>query len=140
MRAHSTRTNHGHDGRPLIFSDADIFIPQGGVAGDEIAHQGNAVRVLHPRYPHALVAQIILGSLEGDIFADNDAGNSVEQNGAAAHRAGREGRINNAPLINRRALSAGILEAIHFTMAYDAAVLHALIVAASDYFSIADQD
>src|SRR5206468_8747258 len=57
-----------------------------------------------------------------------------------AHRTWREGRIKRAPAIERGILAAGVFEAIHFRVMNHTAVLDALVVAAADDASVADED
>src|SRR5205085_1579083 len=68
-------------------SDADVFIPEPGVRVDEFLHQPNAFRVIEYINLDGVGAQIIFSAGEVRIFADNDAGNFVQNDGPAAHRA-----------------------------------------------------
>ena len=75
-----------------------------------------------------------------DVFADDDAGDFVEQRGAAAHGAGGEGRIQDAATLDRSFTTASVFEAIHFGVVNDAVFLDALVMSASDDLSIQNEN
>lgn len=78
--------------------------------------------------------------MEGDVFADDDFGDFVEERGARAHEAGGEGGVEGAAGVDIGGETAGIFEAIHFGVVDDAAVLDALVVAATDDGVVADEN
>ncbi len=76
--------------------NADVFIPELGAGLDEIAHEADALGVLEDFEGYALASYVVFGPLEGCVFADDDAGDFVEEDGAAAHGAGGEGGVEDA--------------------------------------------
>src|SRR5439155_26576209 len=109
------------------------------MSSDEIAQQLNAGRVLPHLDVHALRTHILLRPLESQILPDHDAWDFVQQGRAAAHRAGGEGRVKGATLIDRSLKPSGVFQAIHLSVMDDAAALHALVMAASDNLALAHQ-
>jgi len=110
----------------------DVLVPQFRPGLDEIAHDSDALGVLHNLDLYALTADVILGTLESDIFPDDDVGDFVKKSRAAAHGAGRESGIKDALGVNAGGQAAGVFQAIHLGMVDDAAVLDPLVVAAPD--------
>ncbi len=127
------------EGDRLVF-DADVFVPEAWVIGDEVLHQLNASGVLEDGEVDALGADVGFGALEGDVFADDDFGDFVEERGTRAHGTGGEGGVEGAASVDVGGETAGVLEAIHFGVVDDRAVLDALVVAATDDGVIADED
>src|SRR5437763_1980232 len=70
--------------------DAYILIPQLRVGPDELFHQADAFAVLHDFKSDAARAEKIFFAHKRPVLADDDAGDSIEQNRAGAHGAGRE--------------------------------------------------
>src|SRR6266545_3006799 len=67
---------------------ANIFEPEIGMRGDERAHHRNAPFVLHDLDAHTARAKQLLLAYEGLVFTDDDVRDAIQQNRAAAHRAG----------------------------------------------------
>ena len=126
-------------GKKCFFSNADVLVPQRRLGGDEILHHLDALGVLQHLHRHAVRAQMFLVAQESFIFADDDVRNFVELDRAGTHGAGRQRRVNRAALIDFGGQAAGIFERVHLAVMDDAAVLHALVVAAPDDFAVADQ-
>ena len=141
MKSVSSQWSVARGGRSDVLrrSHANILAPQLRTGGNEIAHHLDAGRVIQDFQLHALRSNVFLRSLKGHIFTNDDSGNLVEQRRAAAHGTGRERGIKGATRIDRCLLPAGILETIHFRMTNHTAFLHALVVSASDDFSIKDE-
>ena len=78
------------EGRKLVL-EADVFVPEAWVIGDEVLHQLNAAGVLEDGQVYALGADVGFGALEGDVFADDDFWDFVEERGTRAHGTGGEG-------------------------------------------------
>src|SRR6266540_2614719 len=124
----------------LVISHADVLIPELRVLLDELAHELDALGLMQHFDADALRAHVVLRPFERDVLAYDDPGDAIQQNGATAHRAGAEGRIDRATLINRGLLAAGVSEAIHLRVVDDAPTLHALVAAAPDNVSVEDKD
>jgi hypothetical protein len=110
------------------------------VIGDEVLHQLDAGGVLEDGEVDALGADVGFGALEGDVFADDDFGDFVEERGARAHGAGGEGGVEGAAGIDVGGEAACVLEAVHLGMVDNAAMLDALVVSATDDGVIADEN
>ncbi len=119
---------------------ADVFVPKLRPGCNKIAHQADALGVLHDVDFYALAPDVILGALKGDVLANDDVGDLVEESRAAAHGTGREGGIKDALGVNAGGKAAGVFQAIHLGMVDDAAVLDALIVAAADDLTLVNED
>ena len=126
------------DGKLVL--DANVFVPEAGVISDEVLHQLNASGVLEDGEVDSLGADVAFGALEGDIFADDDFGDFIEERGTRAHGAGGEGGVEGAAGVDVGGETAGVLEAIHFGVVDDTAVLDALVVSATDDGVIADEN
>ena len=87
--------------RQRLLSSPDVFFPQLRVGRDELVHHRNALLVLDYGDFHATGVEELFLAGEGPALADDDPGYAVEQNGAAAHRAGRKSRVQGAVLISR---------------------------------------
>lgn len=66
------------------------------------------------------------------VLADHDLGDAIEQDGAAAHRTGRQRRVDGRGTVHRSRLSAGVFDRIHLAMQDGAGLLHTTIVATAD--------
>src|SRR5215831_5262275 len=120
--------------------DADILVPQLRVIADELRHHPHAVRVLQHGHPHTARSQQLLLTHERLVLADHDGADAVKQNRAAAHRAGRERRVDDGVAIHRGRLTSSVLERIHLAVQHRAAALHAAIVSTTDDASAMDDD
>ena len=114
----------------------DVLIPERWILRDELPHHLDAFRVLHyfDLYPRR--AERFFRAQERGVLADHNARNSVEQNRAGAHRAGRQCGVERAPPVNVGALPSGVFETIHFAVVNDAAALDPLVVPAPDDFPV----
>lgn len=115
---------------------SNILVPHFRFGLDEFFHEGDALRVLSDVEIYSLRAEVVFRALEGFVFADDDLWDSVEQDRSAAHRAGREGGVNRAAVVNGGGEASGVFEAIHFGVVDDAAVLHPAVVSASDDLAV----
>ena len=77
---------------------------------------------------------------ERSVLADHDLGNPVEQNRPAAHRAGRERRVERALAIHRRRLPPGPLQGVHLRVEHHASRLLPPVVPAPENAILVDQD
>src|SRR5690606_14381221 len=68
--------------------NADVLVPEFAVEFDEALHEFFAAAVAQDDDLSAGVAEPVLPPLERDVLADDDAGDAVENGGAAAHGAG----------------------------------------------------
>src|SRR5688500_19622209 len=118
--------------RPLALLDPDILVPQLRPRRDELAHQPHTLGVVDDLEHHASRAHVVLGTAEGAVLADHDAGDSIEQRGAAAHVAWRERGVEHGPPILRAVEAADDLEAVHLGGEDRAASLDPAVVAAAD--------
>ena len=108
--------------------------------GDEFFHDFDAFGVVGDFDLDALGADVFFGALEGFVFADDDAGDAVEKDGAAAHGAGGEGGVDGAFPVDGGGLPACVFEAVHFGVVDGAAVLDAPVVASADDLAAMDED
>ena len=121
-------------------SNADVFVPQRGIRSNEVAHEIDAELILHHLDGHSAGAKQFLFAQKCVVLADHDARNSIKQDRAGTHRTWRQCRVNGAVSIYARAQPAGIFQGVHLAVQDDTAFLHTAIVAASDNFSVVDQD
>ena len=75
-------------GRGLWRWDADVFIPEFGVGGDEGAHELDAALIVKMDDGAAVGGEPVFAALEGLVLADDDAWDAMEDGGAGAHGAG----------------------------------------------------
>src|SRR4051812_10570473 len=106
----------------------DIFVPEGRIVLDEIAHEPDAFFILQNVDNYPLRAEMIFAAHERHVLPDHDLRDLVEQDRAAAHRARGERGVNRAAFIDGSLLASGVFEAVHFPVMNYAAVLHPLIV------------
>src|SRR5439155_19799447 len=69
---------------------------------------------------------------ERPILADDDPRDAVEENRAAAHGAGRQGRVDRALAVDLRRSPAGVPQSVHLAVEHRAPALQPPIVAASE--------
>ena len=67
----------------------NILVPKRRMLRDEFAHQGNAGAVLKQLHSHTTRTQQIFLPHEGEVLADDDPRDTVEQNRTGTHRARR---------------------------------------------------
>src|ERR1043165_6081973 len=92
---------------------------------DERPHHLYAARVLHYFQLHAAGAEELLLAEERLVLADHHARDAVEQDRAAAHRARRERRVEDALAVHGGGAAAGVFEGVHLAVEDRAAALHA---------------
>ena len=107
---------------------------------DEVFHEGDALGVVDDFELYALAADVFLGALEGFVFADDDAGDAIEQRSPAAHGTWRECGIEDALAIDTCGKATGVFEAVHLGVMDHAPLLLALVVATADDVSVVDKD
>src|SRR5919198_707685 len=78
-----------------IAVDADIFVPQRRMRGNEIRHHPDAPFVLHDLDAHAARSQQIFFTHERAVLADDDAADAVQEDRARAHRAWRQRGVHD---------------------------------------------
>src|SRR5262250_528773 len=111
---------------------SDVLRPERRVCPNELCHQLLAPRILKNLDDRAARSQKLFLAEEGPVLADDDPRNAVEENRSAAHRAGRERRVDRALAIDLRRAPAGILERVHLAVEHDAPALHPPIVPAPE--------
>src|SRR5438067_9596373 len=111
--------------RRLRMTLADVLVPQLRPLGDERLHQRDAARVLNDVELDAAGAEELLLAEEGAVLADDHARDAVEEDRAAAHRAGGERRVEDALAVDGGGVAAGALERVHLAVQDGAAALHA---------------
>src|SRR5918999_892011 len=111
-------------------SDPDVLVPELRVRRDELRHETDAPVVLEHVDGHASRAQQLFLARERAILADDHARDPVEENGAGAHRARRERRIDRALPVHDGRLAPRRLERVHLAVQHGAATLHAAVVPA----------
>src|SRR6185503_17986473 len=121
-------------------SQPDVLVPDRGVLADEPLHHLDAAGVLEHFHGHAAVPQEIFLAAEGDVLADHDAWDAVQQDRPRAHRAWGQGRVQDAPGIHRRRAPAGVLQGIHLAVEDGAAALHAPVVPPADDPALVNED
>ena len=107
---------------------------------DEVAHHGDARLVLNDVDANAPARQPFFLAHERAVLADDHNRNAVQHDGAAAHRARRQRRIDGAGLIDAGGLTSGIFERVHFAVEDCAAALDSSIVAAADDAAVVHQN
>src|SRR5512139_2808306 len=115
-----------------VSDHADVLVPQARIAGDEAAHQLDAHRLLQDLDLHPVRPQQGFFAGEGAVLADDHLGNAVQQDGAAAHRARRQGGVEHRLAVHAGGLAAGVLQRVHLGVQDRAAALHAAVVPAAD--------
>lgn len=73
----------------------DIFVPEFGLGGDEVLHQGDAGGVLHHVDSHATGSEQFFVTHKGLVFTNDHVGDAIEQDGAGAHGAWRQGGVED---------------------------------------------
>ena len=68
-------------------SDADIFVPEGRLRGDEVGHEVDAFLIVPYLDGNAGLMQNIFRAQERLVFANDDASDAVKKNCARTHRA-----------------------------------------------------
>src|SRR5947199_9445076 len=109
-------------------SNADVFVPEAGMRANEFGHQTDAFRVAQNHQFDASGAKIRFGALKRLILADHDPGNLVEQRRAAAHVAGREGRVEGGAAVFAGFQAPRVFDAVHLGVKDRALLLNAAIV------------
>src|SRR5438552_11795530 len=84
-------------------------------------------------------SQAPLLAQERPILADYEPRDAVEENRAAAHGAGRQGRVDRALAVDLRRSPAGVLQSVHLAVEHRAPALHPPIVAASEDATVVHQ-
>src|SRR5262249_53209185 len=114
---------------------ANVLVPERGISFNELAHHRDALLILKNVNPNPVASEPFLFASQRLVFTDDDRGNSIKHDGAPAHRARRQGRIQGAGPVDECGVTAGIFERIHLAMQDRAATLNASIVSAADDFT-----
>src|SRR5689334_14645196 len=117
----------------LFSSDTDIFVPHRRMRGDELRHHRDASLVLHDIDADAARSEQRFFADERAVLADDYLPDPVEEDGAAAHRARRQGGVHHALAVDGSGVTAGALERVHLAVQHGAAQLDASIVPAPEY-------
>src|SRR5439155_17448884 len=107
---------------------------------NEVCHQLLALHILNDLDRHPPGAQQVLLPEEGPVLADDDPRDAVEEYGAAAHRAGRQGGVQRAPSIDPRRSPTSALQRVHLAVKHDAPALHAPVAPTPENATVVDQD
>jgi hypothetical protein len=107
---------------------------------DKIFHHLDAGLVLKDFEFDAFGVDVFFRSFEGDVFADDDSRDFVEQGCAAAHGAGGQSGVQDGATINGGFATACVFEAVHFSVMDDAVFLDALVVSAADDLAFENQN
>jgi len=75
--------------------NADILVPERRVIRNKLLHHLDAAGVLKHIDFDTPASQQLLFAHEGDVFADDHMRNTVKQDRAGAHRAGRKRRVQD---------------------------------------------
>src|SRR5690606_982418 len=110
----------------------NILIPQGRMFPHKVLQQFHAFRVMQHLQLDAARRQVSLRPAEVVVLADYHARNTVEEDCATAHIAGREGRVEHRAPVLCGTEASSVLQAVHLRMQYRAAPLHAPVVTAAD--------
>lgn len=105
----------------------DIFVPELGFFLDQTGHQGDAAFIVKHGDFDAVAFQKCNVAGKVFIFADHDALNAELNDGARAHHAGTERRVQRDGLVT--AAPPGLAQAVHLAMRDRVALLNALVVA-----------
>ncbi len=126
-------------GNVNIFSvDADVFVPEGGVGGDEVAHHGDAVGVGEVDDLGAVVAEPVLAAGEVDAFADDESAEVELADETGAVPAGGERGDHDEVAVG--ALAAGVAEGVGFAVDAGVVLLDASVVATGDEGTVGAED
>src|SRR4051812_20375209 len=106
---------------------------------NEGQHQFNAGWKLENFDRHTARSKELLLSEERLVLANDDPGDSVEQDCAAAHRARRERRVQRGFAIDASRQPSGILERIHLAVQNGTSLLDAAIMATAQDASFMHQ-
>src|SRR5205823_4298505 len=74
------------------------------------------------------------------VLSNHDSRDSIKKNGAAAHGARRERRIDRALFVDLGRLAAGIFQRIHLAVQYGTCLLNAPVVSSPDNLSLVHED
>jgi hypothetical protein len=107
---------------------------------DEVGQEPLAGGVLKHLDDHTPAPEQIFLAHERSVLADHHLGDPVEQNRPAAHRAGRERRVERALAIHRRRLPTGPLQCVHLRVEHHASRLLSPVVPAAEHAILVDQD
>src|SRR2546427_501552 len=136
----SSKTFVAISGVDSIVTITDVLRPQGRLSPNEVCHQLLALHILNDLDRHPPGAQQVLLPEEGPVLADDDPRDAVEEYGAAAHRAGRQGGVQRAPSIDPRRSPTSALQRVHLAVKHDAPALHAPVAPTPENATVVDQD
>jgi len=118
--------------------DAYVFVPEGGVGGDVVAHHGNAVGVGEVDDVYAEVAEPVFAAGEVLALADDDGLEAELADEAGAVPAGGEGGDHDEVAVG--ALAAGVAEGVGFAVDGGVGLLDAAVVAAAYEGAVGTED
>jgi hypothetical protein len=101
------------------------------VVANKIPHQLYTLGVIDNLELDAAGPEVILGTAKRAVLTNHDPRDPVKQDGAAAHVARRQRRIQRRAPVVCCSEPPRVLEAIHLGVEHGAAFLHPLVVAAS---------
>ena len=118
--------------------DADVFVPDGGVGGDVVAHHGDAGGVGEVDDVDAEVAEPLFAAGEVLAFADDDGLEAELADEAGAVPAGGERGDHDEVAVG--ALAAGVAEGVGFAVDAGVGLLDAAVVAAAYEGAVGAED
>ena len=118
--------------------EADVFVPEGGVCGDVVAHHGDAVGVGEVDDVDAEFAEPKLAAGEVDALAEDDGAEAELADEAAAIPAGGERGDHDEVAVG--ALAAGVAEGVGLTVEAGVGLLDAAVVAPADEGAVGAED
>ena len=121
-----------------VLIDADVFVPDGGVGGDVVAHHGDAGEVGEVDDLDAEVAEPVLAAGEVDALAEDDGAEAELADEAGAVPAGGERGDHDEVAVG--ALAAGVAEGVGFAVEAGVGELDAAVVAAAYQGAIGMKD
>jgi hypothetical protein len=126
--------------RSSRFLAANVLVPKGGVHPNEVPQQRCTVTIVGNLDDHAPCAQQILFAPKRAVLSNDDSGNPVEENGAAAHCAGGKRRIQGGRAIDARGLPPCAFERVYFRVQDGTSRLHPSVVAPAKDPSVMNED
>lgn len=118
---------------------ADVFVPELRMGGDEYLHQLVTLGIVDHGDFHSPRADIFFRALESAVFADDDSGNAVKQDRAAAHVAWRQRGEKRGTAVVAPREPTGVFQTIHLGVQYRAALLHPPVMSTADDLAVDDQ-
>ncbi len=75
----------------VVWGYADVLVPEFGLLLDELLHEGGAAGIVEDAELDGVRPEDVLGTHEGAVLADDDSGDTVEEECSGAHDARAQG-------------------------------------------------